>query len=309
MLAKLTDDYFSSDRWIYERKLDGERVLAFCKNGSVTLYSRNRKKLNNTYPELVDALEKHGRGDFIVDGEVVAFEGSRTSFARLQNRMKIKDKDAARAADTRVYYYLFDLIYADGYNLDKLPLVERKKLLRESLSFSDPLRFTPHRNREGERYHREACKKGWEGIIAKRAAGAYKHSRSGDWLKFKCVNEQELVIGGYTEPGGSRIGFGALLVGYYKNKKLKYAGKIGTGYDHDTLKSLSEKLKGIERDDSPFDEPVREKTAHFVDPNLVAQVGFTEWTDDGKLRHPRYLGLRRDKSPKKVHREKPEQNS
>ena len=131
------------------------------------------------------------------------------------------------------------------------------------------------------------------------------HSRSSKWLKFKCVNEQELVIGGYTEPQGSRIGFGALLVGYYKNGKLKYAGKVGTGYDDELLKRLSKRMKKISREESPFDDTVKEKNAHWVEPKLVGEFGFTEWTRDGKLRHPRFKGLRRDKDPKKVHREKP----
>lgn len=306
MLAKLTHDYFSDENWIYERKLDGERVLAFCKGGKVTLYSRNKKKLNATYPELVEALEDQADTAFIVDGEVCAFEGNKTSFARLQNRFQIKSAKEARNSGVAVYYYLFDVLHADGYDVTKAPLVERKKILKRLLSFKDPLRFTQHRNKEGEKYHKEACRKGWEGVIAKRGDSSYVHSRSTDWLKFKCVNEQEFVIGGFTEPEGSRVGFGALLIGYYKNGDLRYAGKVGTGYDDKTLEKLRKRMDKLEQDDPPFDEEVHErKKVHFIKPELVGQFGFTEWTEDGKLRHPRFLGLRRDKDPKKVHRESP----
>lgn len=304
MLATLTKDHFSSEDWVYERKLDGERCLAFKKRTKVRLYSRNRKSLNASYPEIVEALEKQEADHFIIDGEVVAFEGSKTSFARLQNRFQIQDPDKARRSGIAVYYYVFDLLYTDGYDVTRVPLRRRKALLKKLLSYEDPLRFLNHRNEEGEEYYREACGKGWEGVIAKKADGPYLHKRSSDWLKFKCVREQELVVGGYTEPGGSRKGFGALLVGYYEGKKLRYAGKIGTGFDDRTLEKMKERLTELERDDSPFAEKdMGEKGVHWVEPELVAQAGFTEWTGDGKLRHPRFLGLRRDKDPREVHRE------
>jgi bifunctional non-homologous end joining protein LigD len=304
MLAKLTKERFSSDDWIYERKLDGERCLAFKKGEKVQLYSRNRKSLNASYPEIVDALEKQAADHFIIDGEVVAFEGGKTSFARLQNRFQIDDPERARRSGIAVYYYVFDLLHTDGYDVTKVPLRHRKALLKQLLSYKDPLRFLNHRNCEGESYYREACARGWEGVIAKVAEGPYLHKRSSDWLKFKCVREQELVIGGYTDPHGSRKGFGALLVGYYEGKKLRYAGKIGTGFDDRTLEKLKGRLAGLEREDPPFaDGDISEKGVHWVKPELVAQAGFTEWTLDNKLRHPRYLGLRRDKDPGEVHRE------
>ena len=304
MLARLTKDRFSSEDWIYERKLDGERCLAFKKEKKVQLYSRNRKSLNASYPGLVDALEKQEEDRFIIDGEVVAFEGGKTSFERLQNRFQIQDPDKARRSGIAVYYYVFDLLYTDGYDVTRVPLRYRKALLKGLLAYEDPLRFLPHRNEQGEQYYEEACAKGWEGVIAKKAGSPYVHKRSSDWLKFKCVREQELVIGGYTEPGGSRKGFGALLVGYYEDKKLCYAGKIGTGFDDRTLEKMKELLSELERDDSPFAEKdTGEKGVHWVEPELVAQVGFTEWTGDNKLRHPRFLGLRRDKDPREVHRE------
>jgi bifunctional non-homologous end joining protein LigD len=306
MLATLTRDTFSDPEWIYERKLDGVRCLAFHRGRGVHLLSRNRKPMNDTYPELVDALRSQRFSRFIVDGEIVAFEGRRTSFSRLQQRIGIRDPDVARGSGIAVRLYLFDLVHLEGRDVSKLALRDRKRLLKRALAFEDPIRFTPHRVESGEAYLEEACAKGWEGLIAKRASSPYQHSRSRDWLKFKCGNRQELVIGGFTDPKGSRKGFGALLVGYYEKGELRYAGKVGTGYDDETLESLGERLRSIERETCPFEGSPREKGAHWVSPKLVGEVGFTEWTGDGKLRHPRFLGLRTDKRPKQVKRERPE---
>lgn len=303
MLATLTDEPFSSPDWIYERKFDGERVLAFRKGRTVRLLTRNRKEIGDTYPELVEALAKQACNDFIVDGEVVAFEGARTSFSRLQQRMQISDLEEARASNVAVYYYLFDIVHLEGHDLARLALRLRKALLKEAISFRNPLRYTLHRNRDGEAYYEAACRKGWEGVIAKRADSAYRHGRSSDWLKFKCAKGQELVIGGFTEPHGSRIGFGALLVGYYDDGKLRYAGKVGTGYDDAFLAEFRERLDGLVRKTSPFADPVKESGVTWVAPKLVGEFAFTEWTRDGKLRHPRFLGLRRDKAPREVVRE------
>jgi bifunctional non-homologous end joining protein LigD len=305
MLATLTDERFSDPDWIFERKLDGERVLVFRKHKRVRLLSRNKKLLNNTYPELVDAYKKQPNDSFIVDGELVAFQGRITSFSRLQGRMKITDPKEARNSGIAIYHYLFDLLFFDGYDTTHLPLRHRKALLRKALKFHGPLRFTAHRAEKGEKFYREACKAGLEGLIAKNAGSEYVHTRSSDWLKFKCVNEQEFVIGGYTDPQGLRVGFGALLVGYYKGKQLKYAGMVGTGYEDKLLRDLGKKLREIEKDDPPFSkDSLPKKNVHWVKPRLVGQVGFTEWTGDGKLRHSRFKGLRCDKKPKDVVREK-----
>lgn len=306
MLATLTDRRFSDGDWIFERKFDGERCLVFREGGSVRLMSRNEKTLNNTYPELEDAFCEAVEANFIVDGEIVAFEGEVTSFSRLQDRMQIRERKKARRSEVSVYLYPFDLMYLDGFNLCSLDLLTRKDILKNLISFEDPLRYTEHRSENGVEYYREACRKGWEGIIAKRATGRYLHGRSTDWLKFKCVHRQEFVIGGYTEPGGSRIGFGALLIGYYKDDRLIYAGKVGTGFDDETLQDLTDRLSSRERKTSPFTAKDRpEKGEHFVTPELVCEVAFTEWTRDGKLRHPRYLGLRDDKPAEDVVRERP----
>ena len=304
MLATLTDERFSSPAWIYERKLDGVRCLAFRRNNRIEIYSRNRKQLNATYPELEDALLAQPQRRFIADGEIVAFDGKYTSFSKLQRRLGIKDREQARARGVRVYLYLFDLLYFDDCNLDALPLRARKKLLRSVFDYGETLRFSPHRNRDGEDYYDTACRKGWEGIIAKRADSAYRHGRSRDWLKFKCVNRQEFVIGGYTDPQGSRKGFGALLLGYYDGDALCYAGRVGTGFDDDLLKSLAKKLDRRTRKTPAYAEAPDVGDVHWVRPELVAEIGFTEWTRGGRLRHPRFIGLRDDKRPGDVERER-----
>ena len=307
MLATLTDRRFSDDDWIFERKLDGERCLAFRSGAGVRLLSRNRKELNAHYPELVDALARQGRDQFIIDGEIVAFKGDATSFSLLQDRMGVADAAAARQTGVAVFYYVFDVMYLDGYDVTQLPQRHRKSVLKEALLFSDPIRFSAHRNREGEAYFEEACRKGWEGIVAKDANAPYVHGRSAAWLKFKCVRRQEFLVGGYTEPAGSRVGLGALLVGYYDGGELRYAGKVGTGFDADTLKRLKDDLSSLEQADAPFaaGKGFPRKGVHWVRPKLVAEVGFEEWTDDGRLRQPRFEGLREDKSPRQVVKEVP----
>jgi DNA ligase D-like protein (predicted ligase) len=290
----LTDERFSDPDWIFERKLDGIRCLAFKDGNQVRLLSRNDLSLNGRFPEIVAALESDPATDVVLDGEIVAFDGSATSFERLQQRGE---------RPTPVFYYVFDILRADGEDVTDEPLRERKALLRRSLEFTDPIRLTTHRNRDGEAFYAEACRKGWEGLIAKRADAPYTHGRSRDWLKFKCSAEQELVIGGYTAPRGSRTDLGALLLGYYAGGALRYAGKVGTGFTRATLRDLAERLAPLRRDTSPFADEVRERGATWVEPQLVAQVGFSEWTRDGRLRHPRFLGLREDKAAGEVVRE------
>lgn len=306
MRATLTDDYFSDANWIYEPKWDGVRCIVIKRGKDVSLISRNRKVLNSSYPEIVEAFEKSKAGDLIIDGEIVAFRNGISSFSKLQKRMQIKDPERARKIGVKVFLYTLDLMYLDGYDLRDLDLKSRKAVLKKALKFEDPIRFTTHRNRKGVEYFRELCDKGLEGVIAKDGRSAYASTRSRLWLKFKCVNRQEFVIGGYTEPRGERIGFGALLIGFHDGGRLRYAGKVGTGFDNDLLKSLSGRMKKLERKTNPFDDEVREKNAHWIAPSLVGDVAFTEWTGDGKLRHPRFLGLREDKDPKDVIREEPE---
>ena len=305
MLATLSDRRDFADGWVFERKLDGLRVLAVRDADGVRLLSRTGRRLNNTYPEIVKALAAQGCSDFTVDGEIVAISHGRTDFGRLQQRIGLTDPQQALASGVAVTYYLFDLLRLDGTDVTRLPLRSRKSLLRRVLDFRGPLRFTPHRNEGGQSLLDEACRRGWEGLIAKRADGPYEPRRSSAWLKLKCEQGQEFVVGGFTEPAGSRIGFGALLIGYYHDGRLRYAGKVGTGYDHTTLLHLRRRLDELKASGSPFADDVRERTAHWSEPRLVAQIGFTEWTRDGMLRHPRFLGLRDDKPATEVVRERP----
>jgi bifunctional non-homologous end joining protein LigD len=294
MKAVLTDERFSDPDWIFERKLDGIRCLAFKARERVQLRSRNDLSLNGRFPEIAAALEADPVTDVVLDGEIVAFDGAQTSFARLQQRGE---------RPTPVFFYVFDILRLAGDDVTDEPLRARKALLRRSLAFADPIRLTAHRNGDGEAFYAEACRKGWEGLIAKRADAPYTHGRSRDWLKFKCSAEQELVIGGYTAPRGSRTDLGALLLGYYDDGRLCYAGKVGTGFTRATLHDLAGSLAPLRREASPFADEVRERGATWVEPRLVAQVGFSEWTRDGRLRHPRFLGLRDDKAAEEVVRE------
>ncbi len=303
MLARSSDRRDFGAGWVFERKLDGVRAVAVREGGRVRLLSRSGQVMNRTYPELVDALAEQECDDFSVDGEIVAFTGGRTDFSRLQRRMQISDPRRAWASGVEVWYYLFDLLALDGVRTTGLPLRTRKSLLRRAVRFQSPLRLTPHRNQGGRELLDQACARGWEGLVAKRAEGRYHARRSPDWLKLKCSRGQEFVIGGFTEPSGSRVGFGALLLGYHAGGRLRYAGKVGTGYDHATLASLRALLDERSLPRSPFGDPVRERGAHWARPDLVAQVAFTEWTRDGMLRHPRFLGLRTDKNPADVIRE------
>jgi bifunctional non-homologous end joining protein LigD len=309
-LATLTRDRFSDPAWIFERKLDGERCLAFAGGGDVRLMTRNDHNITSTFPEVAEALAAQRRGDdFIVDGEIVAFDQDETKFGLLQHRLGVVSPSKNLLAEVPAYYYLFDVLWAGGRDTRPLPLTERKPILRGLLSFEDPLRYTEHRDTEGESYYREACADGWEGLIAKRADAPYRAGRTKDWLKFKCLSGQEFVIGGFTDPQRSRVGFGALLLGYYDpGGRLVYAGKVGTGFTNQMLRSLHDRLAAIERRSSPFEAgplPRSQAGVHWVEAELVGEVGFSEWTTAGELRHPRFEGLRDDKDPREVVRETP----
>ncbi len=310
-LATLTRDRFSDPAWIFERKLDGERCLAFRSGGQVRLMTRNQKDDTSTYPELSQALAAQQPGDFIIDGEIVAFDGSQTRFARLQQRLGVRQPGPDLLAAVPVWFYIFDVLWADGRDVRPLPLRERKQILRDLLTFTGPLRFTEHKDTDGEAYFRRACASGWEGVIAKRADAPYRPGRTRDWLKFKCEAGQEFVIGGFTNPRGTRTGFGALLLGYYDPaRQLIYAGNVGTGFNQQTLHSLHATLAGLEQDRPPFDRGKLPRSGvHWVQPRLVAEVGFSEWTTAGELRHPRFQGLRDDKDPADVVRETPQDNT
>jgi bifunctional non-homologous end joining protein LigD len=285
----------SDDNWQYERKLDGLRCIAVRNGKHVTLWSRNHLQFTPRFPHIVDALAKLPADNFTVDGEVVAFVGNRTSFAELQRPGR----------DANPVYCVFDLLHLLGKDTTILPLEDRQKLLAQAMQSAGDC-ISPVERLEGDPQQllEEACQKGWEGLVAKRISGPYVSGRSHDWRKVKCSASQELVVVGWTDPTGSRIGFGALLVGYYdEGGTLHYAGKVGTGFDDKTLKDLHQRLAATEIATAPVVETVKEKKAHWVPPELVAEISFTEWTNDGRLRHPSFQGLRPDKKPEEVRRE------
>jgi len=305
MLATPSDRRDFPGEWLFERKLDGIRALAVREDRRVVLLSRTGNRLNDTYPEIVDALGAQSCTDFTVDGEIVAYSDGRTDFGLLQQRMGLTRRRDVEATKVVVTYHLFDLLRLEGADPARLPLRTRKSLLRRALTYRTPLRMTVHRTEGGADLLSDACARGWEGLIAKRATSPYQPRRSADWLKLKCSLEQEFVIGGCTEPRGSRAGLGALLVGHYEGGRLRYAGKVGTGFDRRTLLALRGALDALAVSASPFADRVGETGARWAEPVLVAQIAFTEWTRDGMLRHPRFLGMRMDKQAHDVVRERP----
>jgi bifunctional non-homologous end joining protein LigD len=306
MLATLTDRRDFGDDWLLERKFDGERCVARKDGDAVRLESRTGKDLTGTYPEVRAAIAAQRADELLVDGEVVAFDGDQTSFSRLQQRLGVSNPSRALVKEFPVVYCVFDLLEAGGEDLTSRPLDERRARLEKAIRPKKGLRISEAWREESQRRYAQACRSGWEGLIAKRADAPYARGRSRDWLKLKCVLEQEFVIGGYTEPAGSRTDFGAVLVGYYEGDGLRYAGKVGTGYSAKTLRELGAQLRKLETPESPFADarPIPRGT-HWTRPELVAQIGFAEWTGDGRLRQPRFLGLRDDKRPADVVRERP----
>jgi bifunctional non-homologous end joining protein LigD len=306
MLATLTDRRDFGEDWLLERKLDGERCVARKDGGDVRLESRTGKDLTGTYPEVRAAVAAQRARDLLLDGEVVAYDGEQTSFSRLQRRLGVAKPSPELVAAYPVVYCVFDLLEV-GEDLTDRPLLERRARLARAIRPRAALQLTEAWRDDSQRRFAEACRSGWEGLIAKRADAPYVPGRSKDWLKLKCAWEQEFVIGGYTDPAGSRTDFGALLVGYYEDDRLRYAGKVGTGYTAATLRELGARLRELETPESPFVDarPIPRGT-HWTRPGLVAQVGFAEWTSDGRLRQPRFLGLRDDKRPAEVVRERPQ---
>lgn len=277
MAATLTDERFTGPEWTFERKLDGVRLLAYKDAGGVRLFSRNR--LPQQSPPIAAAIAALPPAELILDGEVT-WDGGATR------------------------YHVFDIMWLDGADTTPLPIEERRALLQR-LPLVPPL----HRVAclDDERPWERACREGWEGVIAKRNGSLYEQRRSPHWLKMKCESAQEFVVGGFTDPQGARVGLGALLVGYYDGDDLVFAGKIGTGFDTRLLLDLRNRLDRIEIAASPFTRAtgLPRLRRHWVEPQLVVQVAFLEWTVNGKLRHPRLLGVRFDKSPREVVREQP----
>jgi DNA ligase D-like protein (predicted ligase) len=307
MLATLTDRRQFDGDWLLERKFDGERCVARKVGADVRLESRTGKDLTSTYPEVRSAVAAQPSRDLLIDGEVVAYDGDQTSFSRLQQRLGATSPSPKLVAGYPVVYCVFDILEVDGEDLTDRPLVERRRRLTEVIQSSAALQLTEAWTDNSEERFAAACRSGWEGLIAKRADAPYAAGRSKNWLKLKCAWEQELVVGGYTDPTGSRTDFGALLVGYYEKGSLRYAGKVGTGFTQSTLHALGAQLRELETAESPFVDarPIPRGT-HWTRPGLVAQIGFAEWTNDARLRQPRFLGLRDDKEPAEVVRERPQ---
>ncbi len=277
-------------------------------SGAVTCGSSSRtgKDLTATYPEVRDALITQQADEFLLDGEVVAYQGDQTSFSRLQQRLGTTAPSREQIAAYPVVYCVFDILEVDGEVLTDRTLAERRTRLTREIRTSAALQLSEAWRGDAQRRFDEACQSGWEELVAKRADAPYMSGRSKDWLKLKCVWEQEFVIGGYTDPTGSRTDFGALLVGYHEDGRLRYAGKVGTGYNAARLRDLGAQLRSLETSGSPFvDAKPIPRGTHWIRPELVAQIGFAEWTNDGRLRQPRFLGLRDDKPPADVVGEHP----
>lgn len=282
MAATLTQERFTGPEWLFERKLDGIRLLAFKQGADVRLLSRNKLPLNDAYPAVAEAIAALPARTLILDGEATGVWGKQG----------------------KVAYHVFDILWMDGQDLTREPLEARRARLR-ALPLHAPLTRVPALE-EAKPWER-ACREGWEGVIAKRRDSLYEHRRSPHWLKMKCEATQELVVGGFTDPQGSRVGLGALLVGYFADEDFVFAGKIGTGFDRALLLDLRARLDALELPASPFTKAVGlpRLRAHWVRPTIVVQVAFIEWTVHGKLRHPRLLGVRTDKAARDVIRETP----
>ncbi|HEU0094316.1 MAG TPA: DNA ligase D, partial [Vicinamibacteria bacterium] len=306
-LATLVDEPPKGAEWLHEMKFDGYRILARLQDGRARLLSRNGKDWTAHFPTVAAAVEELPAKTALLDGEVaVVLPSGTTSFQALQNALAGPDQGPGQLA-----YFLFDLIHLEGLSLARAPLEERKTMLRDVLGTpgpGSPLRYSDHVAGSGPEFFKQACALGVEGIVSKRRNAPYEPGRSRSWLKVKCLHRQEFVIAGYTDPEGSRVGLGALLLGVYDaDGHLEFAGKVGTGFTSKVLDDLRKKLTARERPTSPFKQArtAGVTRAHWVRPELVAEVAFTEWTSDGRLRHPSFQGLREDKNPKDVTHERP----
>jgi len=289
MLATLVDAPFAEPGWIYEEKYDGVRILAYKESSRVSLISRNAIDRTTRYPGIESAVRKLKPETLALDGEVVVFDSRNISRFQLLQQGKGQPR-----------YAVFDCLYADGEDLRKAPLSERRERLEGVLRPSASLFLSERIASDGIEAFAIARQRGLEGIVGKNLSSRYVEKRSREWLKVKLNQREEFVIGGFTKPTGARRYFGALLLGTYSRGRLHYAGKVGTGFNEEILASLHRKLSGLVRSKSPFSSEVREHGGTFVSPQLVAQISFTEKTKDGKLRHPVYLGLRDDKSAREV---------
>ena len=299
MLAKLVDDPFSNPEWIFETKWDGFRSICFIQKGKARFVSRNQLEMTQQYPELANIAKQVDAREAILDGEIVALdEHGMPRFQLLQPRVGRKSGIEALRGKGQIVYYVFDLLYRDGYNLMSCELVERKTELERILRPAPSVKLSDHIVGDGERFFKEVEKFHLEGMIAKRAASPYIQRRSSDWLKVKTVQRSEVVIGGYTKPRASRSFFGALVVGLYRNGELHYVAHTGGGFNQRTLGQVYKLMQPLKTDRCPFVvKPGTNEPVQWVKPKLVAEVKFSEWTADKHMRHPIFLGLREDKKP------------
>jgi bifunctional non-homologous end joining protein LigD len=306
MLALSIAQPFDNPEWLFEIKWDGYRAVSFIQNGNVRVVSRNQNELTGAYPELRELPKALDAGNAILDGEVVALdEQGRASFSLMQQRTGIREGGRRKPGrgDIPIVYYIFDLIYADGYDLHRVSLEDRKRVLAQLLTTNDVIRYSDHFDGGSALFH-AAGQQGLEGIVAKRRGSCYEERRSREWLKIKVTQTVDCVIGGYTDPEGSRQYFGSLILGLNDREgKLIHVGQAGTGFDHARLKQIFSRLEQIGTNRNPFHGPVDAQRAHWVKPELVAEIKFTEWTHETsegglKLRAPVFLGLREDKDPK-----------
>lgn len=289
MLATLVPKPFDKPNWIYEEKYDGVRMLAYKQGSRVTLMSRNAIDRTARYPAIAAAVAQLKPKTLLLDGEVVVF-----------NKKNVSSFQALQQGSGRTSYAVFDCLYCNGRDLRKEPLSERHAVLETVVTRQPSLLLSAKLAANGLKAFQLATKRGFEGLVAKNLASSYIERRSTEWLKVKVHQEDEFIVGGFTQPSGSRQHFGALLLGVYSRKQLTYVGKVGTGFDDKTLATLYKKFRPLIRTRSPFAIDVRERGATFLTPKLIAQISFTEWTQDGKLRHPVFLGLRDDKRPEEV---------
>lgn len=317
MLVTLVEKPFNDPNWIFENKLDGLRVICRFDGRGLTMLSRNDLPQETAFPEIVAGFKKALRKRAILDGEIVCFdEHGQASFRNLQQRFHVSNAVAIhqRAKLYPAFIYLFDILYFDQYDVRDLPLKDRKRLLRKAIKrWRSPILWTEAIPGKGVELFQQTCARHGEGIVAKRLDSPYVDYRSGAWLKIKCSGRQEFVIGGFTDPQKSRVGLGALLVGYNSDdrKDFVYAGKVGTGFTNEMLTDLRKRLDQIEVDHPPFTKGkiLRGKHVHWVKPKLVGEVAYAEWTQHDLLRQPKFEGLREDKNPKSVVREKPKPKS
>jgi bifunctional non-homologous end joining protein LigD len=302
MLATLVDEPFSNPDWIFETKWDGFRSVCFLRNGKAHFVSRNQLDMTPQYPELAKIGAQVHAEQAILDGEIVALdEHGMPKFQLLQPRHGRKNvSEIARLAQhSRIVYYVFDLLYYNGYDLMSCALVDRKAVLEKIIRPGKIVSYSFHVVGEGETFFQEIEKFRLEGMMAKRAASAYVQKRSRDWLKVKTVQRSEVVIGGYTKPRQSREYFGALVTGLYRDGKLHYVGHSGGGFNRQSLKQIYELLQPLKTSVCPFVvKPQTNEPVQWVKPRLVAEVKFSEWTADHRMRHPIFVGLREDKRPK-----------